>query len=195
MRLSLMTALLLVSTSLPAQQPIDPKVQSRIDRILKKTPLIDGHNDLPWELRQNHEYRVEGLESGTDRLEKPLMTDMERLRKGRVGAQLWSVYISAATKGDEAIRHTIEQLDAVDRLVKAYPSHLEWARTADDIVRIHKQGRIASMAGVEGGQAIEGSLEHLPEFARRGVRTFGLVHFTVNDLAAPAYGLGARGTF
>jgi membrane dipeptidase len=181
-----MVALLLVSTSAQAQQPIDPKVQARIDRILKKTPLIDGHNDLPWELRQNHGYHTDGLESGAAQREKPLMTDMARLRAGRVGAQLWSVYINAATKGDEAIRQTIEQLDAVDRLVKAYPKDLEWARTADDIVRIHKKKRVASMAGVEGGDQTGSNLAVLRQFYRLGARYMTLTHSKTTDWADSA---------
>ncbi|HXG81887.1 MAG TPA: dipeptidase [Sphingomicrobium sp.] len=186
MRLFVLLSALLVATSAPAQQPIDPRAQARIDRILKKTPLIDGHNDLPWELRQNHEYHVEGLESGTAQREKPLMTDIARLRAGRVGAQLWSVYISAATKGDEAIRQTIEQIDAVDRLVKAYPNDLEWARTADDIVRIHKAGKVASMAGIEGGDQTAGNLAVLRQFYRLGARYMTLTHSKTTDWADSA---------
>ncbi len=186
MRSAVLLAALLFSTTAHAQQPIDPKVQARIDRILKKTPLIDGHNDLPWELRQNHDYRVEGLESGTAQREKPLMTDMARLRKGRVGAQLWSVYISAATKGDEAIRQTIEQIDAVDRLVKAYPNDLEWARTANDIVRIHKAGRIASMAGIEGGDQTGNNLAALRQFYKLGARYMTLTHSKTTEWADSA---------
>jgi len=186
MRSSVLLAALLLAQPTPAQQSIDPKVQARIDRILKKTPLIDGHNDLPWELRQNHEYRVEGLASGTAQRDKPLMTDIERLRRGRVGAQLWSVYINAATKGDEAIRQTIEQLDAVDRLVMTYPNDLEWARTADDIVRIHKSGKIASMAGVEGGDQTGNNLAALRQFYRLGTRYMTLTHSKTTDWADSA---------
>ena len=124
MRSFVLFAAMFAATPLPAQQPIDPKVQARIDRILKKTPLIDGHNDLPWELRQNHDSRIEGLESGTEKREKPLMTDMDRLRKGRVGTQLWSVYISGTILGDEAIRTTVEQIDTARRIIDAYPQHL-----------------------------------------------------------------------
>ncbi len=186
MRSFVLLAAMITATPLLAQQPIDPKVQARIDGILKKTPLIDGHNDLPWELRQNHDFRVEGLERGSAKREKPLMTDMERLKKGRVGAQLWSVYINAATKGDEAIRQTIEEIDTVDRLVKAYPGDLEWARTADDIVRIHKAGRIASMAGVEGGDQTGNNLAALRQFYRLGVRYMTLTHSKTTEWADSA---------
>ena len=93
---------------------------------------------------------------------------------------------AAATKGDEAIRQTIEQIDAVDRLVKAYPNDLEWARTADDIVRIHKAGKIASMAGVEGGDQTAGNLAVLRQFYRLGARYMTLTHSKTTDWADSA---------
>src|SRR4051812_1043429 len=108
--------LAMIPGSLSAQ-PIDPGVQARIDRILKATPLIDGHNDLPEQLRENYNSSVEGLASGTDRRQgHPLMTDMQRLHQGRVGGQFWSVYIPSEVTGDAAIRATIEQIDIVKRL-------------------------------------------------------------------------------
>src|SRR5687767_15906842 len=117
MRLLSCAALAVVITlSSPAHsQPIDRATQARIDRILKRTPLIDGHNDLPWALRENHGNRVDGLATDTDKRDKPLMTDMARLRAGRVGGQFWSVYISGTITGDEAIRTTIEQIDTARR--------------------------------------------------------------------------------
>ena len=140
----LLAAAILLSSPAMAQK-IEPNVQARIDRILKATPLIDGHNDLPEQLRENYNLGVEGLASGTDqRPGHPLMTDMARLHQGGLGAQFWSVYIPSEVTGDNAIRDTIEQIDIVKRLVKAYPKDLELARTAADIERIHKSGRIAS---------------------------------------------------
>ena len=183
MRWFVLLAAMTVAAPSLAQQAVDPKVQARIDRILKKTPLIDGHNDLPWELRQNHESRVEGLESGTDKREKPLMTDMERLRAGRVGAQLWSVYISGTILGDEAIRTTVEQIDTARRIIDSYPQHLQFASTAADIERIHKQGRIASMLGIEGGRQIGGSLPALRQFYNLGVRYMTLTHNQTTEWA------------
>ena len=159
MRSTYLLAALLFAAPALAQAPVDPKVQARIDRILKATPLIDGHNDLPEQLVENYGSRVERLDQGTALwTPKPLMTDMARLRQGRVGGQFWSVYIDGTVVGDEAIRQTIEQIDIVDRLIAAYPRDLELARTADDIVRIHKAGRVASMIGIEGGRQIGGSL-------------------------------------
>src|SRR3954470_13997611 len=94
----LATAMLTAATAATAQ-PIDPKVQARIDRILKATPLIDGHNDLPGQLSDYYKSSVEGLASGTDQRPTPLMTDMARLRQGDVGAQFWSVFIDADIHG------------------------------------------------------------------------------------------------
>ena len=182
--LVLLAAVLLASPA--AAQPIEPATKARIDRILKATPLIDGHNDLPWALRQDHDSRVDGLASGTAARPSPLMTDMARLREGRVGGQLWSVYISAATKGDEAIRQTIEQIDTLDRLIRAYPVDLELARSADDMVRIHKAGRIGSMAGIEGGDQIGNNFAALRQFYRLGVRSMTLTHSRTTDWADSA---------
>src|SRR6185369_9427145 len=119
----LATAALLSVVPAPAlSQSVDPKVEARIDRILKKTPLIDGHNDLPEQLREHYKLSVEGLATGGhERTPYPLMTDMRRLHQGRLGGQFWSVYIPSEVTGDEAIRETIEQIDIVKRLVKAYP--------------------------------------------------------------------------
>src|SRR5439155_4695616 len=133
-----------MSSPAPAQS-IDPKVQARIDRILKATPLIDGHNDIAEQLAENYKRSIEGLGSGTDRRpDHPLMTDMARLHAGRVGGQFWSVYIDGTITGDAAIRETIEQIDIVRRMIAAYPNDLEQAYTADDVVRIHKSGKVAS---------------------------------------------------
>lgn len=183
----LLFAALLGSLALPASaQSIDPKVKARIDRILKKTPLIDGHNDLPYALREDYQLKVDGLESGTDTWTPPLMTDMARLRAGRVGGQFWSVYISGTVTGDEAIRQTIEQIDIAKRIIAAYPRDLEQARTADDLVRIHRQGRIASMFGIEGGRQIGGSLAALRLFHELGVRYMTLTHNQTTEWADSA---------
>ena len=168
-------------------QPIDPRVKARIDRILKATPLIDGHNDLPEQLVEHYGSRVDRLASDTATwTPQALMTDMKRLRDGRVGGQFWSVYIDGTVTGDEAIRQTIEQIDIVDRLVAAYPRDLERALTADDLVRIHKAGRIGSLIGIEGGRQIGGSLPALRQFYRLGARYMTLTHNQTTEWADSA---------
>ncbi|HEU5483160.1 MAG TPA: dipeptidase [Sphingomicrobium sp.] len=178
-------SLALIPATAPAQS-IDPKTMARIDRILKRTPLIDGHNDLPWELREEYGSRIIDLESGTEHLEKPLMTDMDRLRAGRVGGQFWSVYITGTLTGDEAIRTTIEQIDTARRIIEAYPQDLALARTARDIEQIHRSGRIASMLGIEGGRQIGGSMAALRRFYDLGARYMTLTHNQTTDWADSA---------
>jgi len=183
----ILAALAMILPAAASAQPIDPKVKARIDRILKKTPLIDGHNDLAEQLAEDYKRSVAGLARDTDeRPDNPLMTDMERLRAGRVGGQFWSVYINGETKGDAAIRETIEQIDLARRFIESYPNDLEMARTADDIVRIHKHGRIASMLGVEGGRQIGGSLAALRSYYALGARYMTLTHNQTTEWADSA---------
>ncbi len=183
--LALLLAATSFATAAPAQQ-IDSRTEARIDRILKRTPLIDGHNDLPWALREDHGLNVEGLESGTDRRTVPLMTDMSRMRAGRVGGQFWSVYISGTLVGDEAIRVTLEQIDTARRLIDRYPEHLQFGSSADDLVRIHRAGKIGSTLGVEGGRQIGGSLAALRQYYNLGVRYMTLTHNQTTEWADSA---------
>jgi membrane dipeptidase len=167
----------------PAQAQIDPATQVRIDRILKSTPLIDGHNDVPWELRENHKSSVEGLAANSDKRPSPMMTDMARLRKGRVGGQFWSVYLPSGFTGERAIQATLEQVDIVKRMVRAYPQDLELAETANDVMRIHKSGKIASLIGAEGGHQIGNSMAALRAYRDAGVMYMTLTWNHNNDWA------------
>lgn len=165
-----------------AQTPTRAEL-ARVDRILRNTPLIDGHNDLPWAIREDHGNDLANvdLNSDTRQLTPPLHTDIQRLRQGRLGAQFWSVYVPAALKGPDATRATFEQIDLTRRMIAAHPRAFEFADSADDIVRIHRAGRIASMFGMEGGEAINNNLALLREFRAAGVLYMTLTHSTTND--------------
>jgi membrane dipeptidase len=179
-------ALAMIATTANAQ-PIPANVQARIDRILKATPLIDGHNDIAEQLAENYKRDTGGLASGTDlRQPHPLMTDMARLHQGRVGGQFWSVWIDGTITGDAAIRETIEQIDIVRRMIQAFPNDLELAATADDVVRIHKAGRVASMIGVEGGRQMGGSFAALRQYYNLGARYMTLTHNQTTEWADSA---------
>jgi membrane dipeptidase len=185
--LILIAAAIALMPTTASAQPIDAKVQARIDRILKATPLIDGHNDIAEQLAENYKRTVAGIASGTDQWKpKPLMTDMARLHQGRVGGQFWSVYIDGTITGDAAIRETLLQIDIVRRMITAYPKDLELAATADDVMRIHKAGRVASMIGVEGGRQMGGSLAALRQYYNLGARYMTLTHNQTTEWADSA---------
>jgi membrane dipeptidase len=136
-------------------------------------PIIDGHNDLPMQLRARYGYSVAGLEKTT---RPELQTDLPRLRAGRVGAQFWSAYVPSDLSEPEAVVATLEQVDAIYRLAAAYPEAFAMAFTADDVERAWSTGRIASLIGLEGGHSLATSLGVLRIFARLGVRYVTLTH-------------------
>lgn len=163
----------------------DPVAAARVERVLTATPVIDGHNDLPWEIRAHQDGKVEALDLAhdTSRLPYPLQTDIPRLRAGHVGAQFWSVWIPADTPGPRAVEMTLEQIDIVRRMVAAHPADFALATTADDIRRIEAAGKIAALIGVEGGHQIDGRLSVLRQYRALGAAYMTLTHFRSLDWA------------
>ena len=165
--------------SRPAAPEDDDALRDRVLRLLAETPLIDGHNDVPWQYRRRVNLQLDRIDfRDTTRLDAPMHTDLARLRAGRIGGQFWSVYvpINATGGGPRDFQTTLEQIDFVKRLVARYPDDLELAYTADDVVRIHKAGKIASMMGAEGGHSIGDSLAALRQLYAAGARYMSLTH-------------------
>ncbi len=182
------TSLALGSSPKTPQSVQDEALIKKARRILKEVPLIDGHNDTPGQYRDRVNNHLDGIDfaGGTAHLDPPMHTDLPRLRAGGVGGQFWSVYVSTNLKGAEAVQTTLEQIDLVHRLVARYPDDLELALTADDIVRIHGQGKIASLIDVEGGHSINNSLAVLRQLYHTGARCMTITHSANTDWAGAA---------
>ncbi|WP_432096219.1 dipeptidase [Streptomyces sp. bgisy100] len=143
--------------------------------LLAAHPVVDGHNDLPWALREQVRYDLDRRDIATDQ-SAHLHTDLPRLRAGGVGAQFWSVYVRTDLSGDAAVSATLEQIDVVGRLIDRYPADLRRALTADDMEAARAEGRIASLMGAEGGHSINCSLATLRALYELGVRYMTLTH-------------------
>ncbi|CAM5480949.1 dipeptidase [Rhodanobacter lindaniclasticus] len=189
-------ALWIGSTVAYAGPPTASALAARVDRVLTHTPLIDGHNDLPWEIRARFG-NAGGVDLGRDtanlppvmedgELAPPLMTDIPRLRQGHVGAQFWSVWIPPTVTGPAAVKMTLEQIDIVKTMTARYPKDLQMAYSAADIERAFKAGRIASLIGIEGGHQIDNSLPVLRQMYALGARYMTLTHTLDNDWADSA---------
>ena len=165
----------------------------RVAAVLERTPLIDGHNDLPWEIRTRFgsDLNKVDLSVSTAALpappdSPPLMTDIPRLRRGLVGGQFWSVFIPPEVKGSAAVQMTLEQIDLVKAMCARWPNDLAMAYTAADVVRAHQTHHIASLIGVEGGHQINNSLAVLRAYYDAGARYMTLTHSNNTEWADSA---------
>jgi len=167
--------------------------EARVERVLAATPLIDGHNDLPWEIRERFKSKLSSfdLNASSAALPRPpgsppLMTDIPRLHAGHLGAQFWSVWVPVQLPGPQAVQTTMEQIDLVKQLTEHYSQYFAMAYSAADIARIHKTGKIASLIGIEGGHQINNSLPVLREMYALGARYMTLSHSSNTDWADSA---------
>jgi membrane dipeptidase len=165
--------------------------------LLAEYPVVDGHNDLPWALREQVTYDIDARDIAADQ-SAHLHTDLARLRAGGVGAQFWSVYVRSDMAGDTAVSATLEQIDCVDQLIARYPADLRAALTAADMEAARAEGRIASLKGAEGGHSINNSLATLRALYALGVRYMTLTHndnIAWADSATDEPGVGGLSAF
>jgi membrane dipeptidase len=168
-----------------------PDLLDRARALHRAVPLIDGHNDYPWALRENAARDLDRLDLA--RPQPSLHTYIPRLREGGVGGQFWSVYVPAGLAGEAAVTATLEQIDIVHRMMDRYPDTFELALTADDVERIFGAGKIASLIGMEGGHSIDSSLGALRMCHALGARYMTLTHGANLPWADSATDTPARG--
>ena len=173
-------AFLLVASA--ARTRADDDALARAKAVLARHPVIDGHNDLPWAIRENPKAPRDVLAYDL-RQRTTGNTDLERLRQGGVGGQFWSVYVPAEKV---AAKTQLEQIDIARRVIALYPDRLALATNAAEVERAMREGRIASLMGMEGGHAIENSLGALRAFYALGARYMTLTHSQTLDWADSA---------
>ncbi len=163
----------------------DPRAKA-ID-ILESVPLIDGHNDVPWQYRLRVDNRIDeiNLAGDTSELDPPMHTDIDRLKEGRVGGQFWSVYVSPDEEGADATKAQLEQIDIARRLISRHED-LSFVTDADELMEAFEEGRIASLLGMEGGHVIDNSIATLRTFYALGARYMTLTHWQNTDWADAA---------
>ena len=178
--------MMLAAVSMGAGSADPDALMARAKALHKAVPLIDGHNDFPWALRDKSPARDLDALDLRAHLAPPIMTDIPRLRAGGVSGQFWSVWVPPSLSGDAAVRTTLEQIDVVHRMVAKYPDTFQLALTADDVDRAFKAGKIASLIGMEGGHSINNSMATLRQMYVVGARYMTLTHTHNTDWADSA---------
>lgn len=180
--------------------PPEQRAEAVAAAALRAAPVWDGHNDVPEQLRDRRKDMLAGFDfRDTAGTADPaagvsaMQTDLARLRKGRVGAQFWSVYVSARLDEPRAVQATLEQIDVTRRLVAAYPDDLALATSAADVELAWKAGKVASLIGMEGGHSIGSSLAVLRQMHALGARYMTLTHFRNTPWADSATDVPAHG--
>jgi membrane dipeptidase len=149
-------------------------LETRARTLMTQAPVVDGHNDLPWEMREKVGYDFDRRDIASP--QPAMMTDIPRLRQGHVGGQFWSVYVPGDLQGDAAVSATLEQVDAVYEMARRYPAVFTIVQTADEMQQAMAAGRIGSLMGMEGGHSIDSSLGTLRMFRNLGVGYMTLTH-------------------
>ncbi len=188
-RLPLLFLALLVPTVAHAQE--DAALRHARE-LLADRPIIDGHNDLPWEIRKNPISKMD-VSKYPLRTRAPGQTDFARLKEGGVGGQFWSVYIPGEFPDSGYARMQLEQIDIARRMIAMYPDQLQLALSADDVVKARRAGKVASLLGMEGGHAIENSLGALRMYYALGARYMTLTHNVTLDWADAALDSATHG--
>ena len=183
----LVLAIVLLLGTMPAllHAQSDAEALAHARRLLEQSPLVDGHNDLPWEIRTQREHPMD-VEAYDLRTTTPGHTDLARLREGRVGAQFWSIYVPGEVKDSGYARMQLEEFDIARRMIARYPELLVPTYGADDVEKAFREKKIGSLLGMEGGHVIENSLGALRMYYDLGARYLTLTHNVTLDWADAA---------